>query len=176
MDTMQAIRERKSYRGPFLETPIPREDLKEIAEAGFLAPSGCNTQTTKFIAVDDPKLARKLAEIYGFDWAKTAPAAILVLSQKLQARNGAYYDVEDFSAAAENILLAVTAKGYATTWIQGQIDYEGKAEKMGELLGVPEGMTVEIYLPIGIPAQETKPPKKQAFEERVWFNHYGTTE
>ncbi|MDD6074257.1 MAG: hypothetical protein ACI4OO_04455 [Otoolea sp.] len=34
----------------------------------------------------------------------------------------------------------------------------------------------ETYLPIGIPAQETKPPKKQAFEERVWFNHYGITE
>lgn len=176
MDTIQALRARKSYRGTFLETPVPREDLMEMVEAGFLAPSGCNTQTTKFIAVDDPKLVRELAEIYGYDWAKTAPAAILVLSQKIQARNGAYYDVEDFAAAAENILLAVTAKGYATTWIQGQIDYEGKAERMAELLGIPEEMKVEIYLPIGIPAQETKAPKKLAFEERVWFNHYGSRE
>ena len=173
---MQAIRERKSYRGPFLETPIPREDLKEIAEAGFLAPSGCNTQSAKFVAVDDPGLVRELAEIYGNEWAKTAPAAILILSERLQSKNGAYYNVEDFAAAAENILLAVTAKGYATTWIQGQIDHEGKAERMAELLGVPERMTVEIYLPIGIPAQETKAPVKQAFEERVWFNHYGSRE
>lgn len=176
MDAMKAIRERKSYRGIFLDTPVPREDLREIVEAGFLAPSGCNTQTAKFIAVDDPKLAKELAEIYGFDWAKTAPAAILILSQRIQARNGAFYHVEDFSAAAENILLAVTAKGYATTWIQGQIDHDRKAEKMAELLGVPEEMTVEVYLPIGIPAQEVHAPKKQSFEERVWFNRYGSSE
>ena len=39
MDAMKAIRERKSYRGIFLDTPVPREDLREIVEAGFLAPA-----------------------------------------------------------------------------------------------------------------------------------------
>ena len=52
-------------------------------EAGFLAPSGCNLQTTKFIAVDDPELVKKLAEIYGHEWAATAPAAILLLTKKI---------------------------------------------------------------------------------------------
>ena len=65
MDALQAIKGRKSYRSTFKTEPIPREDLREIVEAGFLAPSGCNLQTTKFIAVDDPELVKKLAEIYG---------------------------------------------------------------------------------------------------------------
>lgn len=173
MELMQAIRERKSYRGPFLDTPVPREDLREIVEAGLLAPSGCNLQSTQFVAVDDPKLAKELAGIYGFPWAMTAPAAILVLTRPLKSINGAFYHVEDYSAAVENILLAITDKGYATTWIQGQIDCEDKALRMARLLGVPDGLTAVIYLPIGKPAQDSKPPKKQPFEERAWFNRYG---
>ena len=54
MDTMNAIRSRKSFRGPFTDAPVSREDLTELLEAGYSAPSGCNLQTTKLIGVDDP--------------------------------------------------------------------------------------------------------------------------
>ena len=110
MDALQAINGRKSYRSTFKTEPIPREDLREIVEAGFLAPSGCNLQTTKFIAVDDPELVKKLAEIYGHEWAATAPAAILLLTKKVIAPSGETYYIQDFAAAAENILIAATAK------------------------------------------------------------------
>lgn len=172
MDAIQAIRERKSYRNIFKQEPIPREDLKELMEAGFLAPSGCNLQTTKFIAVDDPELVRELAAIYGHDWAGTAPAAILLLTKRTVAPNGETYHIQDFAAAAENILIAATAKGYATTWIEGQLHHNGEDRKMAELLGVPEDLNVAIYLPIGIPASVVPAPKKMAFEERAWFNGY----
>ena len=82
MELMEAIRARRSYRGPFAPTPIPREDLRELLEAGALAPSGCNLQTTCLIGVDDPALVKKLAEIYGKSWALTAPAAILLVTRE----------------------------------------------------------------------------------------------
>ena len=44
---------------------------------------------------------------------------------------------------------------------------------MGRLLGVPDDMTVAVYLPVGIPAGETPAAKKQPFGERAWFNGYG---
>ena len=88
------------------------------------------------------------------------------------SKNGAYYNVEDFAAATENILLAITAKGYATTWIEGQIDYKGKAQEMARLLGVPDHLTAVVYLPVGIPAEEVKGVQKMPFEERAWFNGY----
>lgn len=110
MDALQAIKGRKSYRSTFKTEPIPREDLREIVEAGFLAPSGCNLQTTKFIAVDDPELVKKLADIYGHEWAATAPAAILLLTKKVIAPSGETYYIQDFAAAAENILIAATAR------------------------------------------------------------------
>lgn len=173
METLQAIKQRKSYRGMFKPDPVPREDLKELIEAGFLAPSGCNMQTTKFIGVDDPVLVKELAEIYGYEWAKSAPAAILLLTKYTTAQNGETYYIQDFAAAAENILLAATAKGYATTWIEGQLHKDGKDRKMAELLGTPADLNVAVYLPIGIPDAIAPAPAKQAFEERAWFNGYG---
>lgn len=172
MDTLQAIKARKSYRGSFRQEPIPREDLRELVEAGFLAPSGCNMQITQFIAVDDPELVKQLAEYYGRDWAKSAPAAILILTSQTPAPSGEIYSIHDYSAAAENILLAVTAKGYATTWIEGQLHHDGIGEKMAKLMGVPDNMSVAVYLPIGIPAETVKEAKKLPFEERAWFNGY----
>lgn len=173
METLQAIKQRKSYRGRFKPDPVPREDLKELIEAGFLAPSGCNMQTTKFIGVDDPVLVKELAEIYDYEWAKSAPAAIVLLTKYTTAPNGETYYIQDFAAAAENILLAATAKGYATTWIEGQLHKDGKDRKMAELLGAPADLNVAVYLPIGIPDSTAPAPAKQAFEERAWFNGYG---
>lgn len=175
METMQAIRNRKSYRSTFKSDPIPREDLREIIEAGFLAPSGCNMQTTKFIGVDDPELVRQLAEIYGVGWAATAPAAIVLLTKFTMTPSGVSYHIQDFSAAVENMLLAIVDKGYATTWIEGQIRGE-KGERMKKVLGVPDDYVAAIYLPIGIPASTVPEPKKHPFEERAWFNGFGKTE
>lgn len=172
METLQAIRERKSYRGAFRQEPIPREDLRKLVKAGFLAPSGCNMQTTKFVAVDEPELVKALAEICGNSWAMTAPAAILLLTKYTIAPSGESYHVQDYSAAAENILLAAADMGYATTWIEGQLHSNDKDRRMAELLGVPEELTVAIYLPLGIPTETVKAPKKAAFEERAWFNGY----
>lgn len=173
MDTMEAIRGRKSYRGNFKAEPIPRKDLKELIEAGFLAPSGCNMQTTRFIGVDDSSMVSQLADICGCGWAKSAPAAILLLTKYTLAPSGESYHIQDFSAAAQNILLAAEAMGYATTWIEGQIRGE-KGSRMKAVLGVPEEYEVAIYMPIGIPVDPVRRPKKQSFEDRAWFNGYQT--
>jgi len=39
---IDVIISRSSYRGTYKNTSIPREDLKQIMEAGLAAPSGCN--------------------------------------------------------------------------------------------------------------------------------------
>jgi nitroreductase len=172
MDLMEAILTRKSYRKTFKPDHVPDADLKEILEAGAAAPSGCNQQTTCFIAVNDQKTAYNLAAIYGASWALTAPAAILLLSKETIFYKGNSYHIHDYSAAAENILLAINAKGYAATWVEGQIEGE-KAKKMGELLGVPEDLTVAIYMPLGIPDEANPGVTKKPFEDRAWLNGYG---
>ena len=169
METMEAIRLRRSCRGPFAPDPVPREDMREILEAGVSAPSGCNLQTTRFVGVDDPALARRLAEAYGKEWALTAPAAVVLLTKEHPETPGGTRHIEDFSAAAENILLAITAKGYAGVWIEGQISGQ-PAKIMAELLHVPEDLTPVVYIPFGVPTAEPKKVNKKPFEERAWFN------
>ena len=41
MNVLQAIEARHSYRGRYLDQPVPREDLERVLRAGLSAPSGC---------------------------------------------------------------------------------------------------------------------------------------
>jgi nitroreductase len=72
------------------------------------------------------------------------------------------------------MLLAITALGYASVWVDGWLRVDGRNETIGRLLGVPEDKVVRILLPIGVPAEEVNGPKKMPFSERAWFNKYGS--
>ena len=79
-------------------------------EAGIKAPSGHNLQTTSFIVVTDPQLRQHLASILPTKATKTAPAFIVALSEaKPSPGSNLCFAVEDYAAAVENILLAITA-------------------------------------------------------------------
>ena len=83
------------------------------------------------------------------------------------------FQVEDCAAAVENMLLAISALGYASVWIDGGLRVEGRAEKIGELLGVPESKIVRVILPVGRPLAEGPRREKMAFAERAWFDTHG---
>lgn len=174
MDTLSAIASRRSYRGRFRPDPVPREHLKAIVEAGFHAPSGCNKQTTAFLAVDDPAVLAALRGVIDPPVGGTAPAMICVLTRKIIAyRNRTYY-IQDYAAAIENMLLAIHALGYASCWIEGHItDDDRIGDKMAAILGVPEEYELVCFLPVGIPAEAVRPVKKQPLEKRAWLNGFG---
>ena len=173
MDVMEAIRNRHSYRGKYKDTPVPREDLEKIMEAGLAAPSGCNRQTTGLIAVDDPDVLRKLHAVIDPPAGETAPAAICVLTQRIIAYRDRCFSVQDYAAAIENMLLAIVALGYQSCWYEGHItDEDGIGKKMAKILNVPDGYELVCFLPVGIAENEPACPPKKAFGERAWFNAY----
>ncbi len=174
MDTMQAMLERRSYRGKYLPDPVPRADLQAIMEAGLAAPSGCNKQTTSLIAVDDPQVLAQLHGVITPPVGETAPAMICVLTERIIAYRDRCFATQDYSAAIENMLLAITALGYESVWVEGHItDTDQIGRKMADILGVPKEMELVCFLPVGKPAQEVKAPVKKAFHERAWFNGFG---
>ena len=63
MSLLEAIMNRRSYRGGYKPDKVPRKDLAEIMKAGLAAPSGCNKQTTSLIAVDDEALLTDYAVV-----------------------------------------------------------------------------------------------------------------
>jgi len=177
MNTLEAISGRYSYRGIYQTTPVPREHLKMIMQAGLAAPSGCNKQTTSVIAVDDKEVLAKLHSVIDPPLGETAPTMICVLTRKIIAYRDRIFNVQDYSAAIENMLLAIHALGYASCWIEGHVtDVDRIGDKMAAILGVPADYELVAYLPVGIPAEQGKRVWKKPFEERARFNGFEKTE
>ncbi|MCE5185366.1 MAG: nitroreductase family protein [Planctomycetaceae bacterium] len=176
MELFETIRKRHCYRAAFKPGPIPRADLQKIVQAGLDAPSGKNIQTTTFVIVDDPALVSQITPMHtagkSFQQARAFVACIIDRAPA-SIYEGMSFQVEDCAAAVENMLLAVTAMGYASVWIDGWLRVDERNTKIGDLLGVPRDKVIRILLPIGIPAENYPSPAKKPFAERAWFNKYG---
>ena len=174
MEFLEAVKNRYSYRGQYRPLPVPRGDLQKILEAGLAAPSGCNAQTAGLIGLDDPGLIRSVGGLIKSSAVTAAPAAICVLTERKPAYGEFYFNVQDYAAAIENMLLAVTALGYASCWIEGEVTGDPKIPaEIARLLGIPGAYSVVAYLPVGLPVREGKRPRYKPFEERAWFNGFG---
>lgn len=173
MEFFDAVNQRVSYRWKYEATPVPREDLKKIIEAGLAAPSGCNLQTTHIVGIDDPELMKKLGGLMDKGYFATAPAAIIVFTRVEEAFGGVSYNVQDYAAAIQNMLLAITALGYASCWVEGYVTgYSEVAKGIAELLGAPAEYSAVAFLPVGVPSGEARRAPKKDFEERAGFNGF----
>lgn len=173
MNTLEAIRTRVSYRGKFRPDPVPREALQIILEAGVAAPSGCNKQTTSFIAVDDPALLAELKALVDPPICETAPAMICVLTRRINAYRDRSFATQDYAAAIENMLLAAVELGLSSCWIEGHItDADQIGRRMADVLGVPQDYELVCFLPLGIAAEPAHRIKKKPFDQRAWFNGF----
>lgn len=176
MDLFTVIERRYSYRGPYREDPVPREDLERIVAAGLSAPSGKNAQTTSFVIVDDPVLVKTIGEMHPENQALLTARALIacVIDRRPEAvYEGFSFQVEDCAAAVENMLLAITALGYGSVWVDGWLRGAGRAEKIAGLLGLPEGKMIRVLLPVGVPAGEGPRREKLPFSRRACFNRWG---
>lgn len=175
MTVLGVINSRHSYRGEYEATPVLREDLIKIMQAGLAAPSGCNTQTTSLIAVDEKEVLDKLFKVINPPVGQTAPAMICVLTQRINAYRDRCFAVQDYSAAIENMLLAIVELGYQSCWYEGHITDEDRiGYQMAQILNVPDEYELVCFLPVGVAKGESIGPKKKAFEERAWFNSFPT--
>jgi len=170
---INTIATRHSYRGLFSPEIVPEEDLTAIARAGINAPSGCNKQTTDVIIVNDPEVLSKVKALLDPPVAQTAPAMIVVLTQRINAYRDRCFAVQDYSAAIENMLLAIVELGYQSCWYEGHITDEDRiCDKIAAVLDVPDGYDVVCILPVGKAAEEFHAPSKKPFAQRVRFNHW----
>ncbi len=173
MGVIDIINERRSYRGKYKSTIVPREDLITIMEAGLNAPSGCNKQTTSLIAVDDHSVLDRIFAVMDPPVGETAPAIICVLTKRINAYRDKCFAIQDYSAAIENMLLAIVELGYQSCWYEGHItDDDRICDKMAQILNIPSDFELVCFLPVGIAEEKCIVPPKKAFEHRAWFNSF----
>lgn len=100
MELLELLRNRRSYRKEFSSRKVTKEELKTILEAAFLAPSGCNLQSVRMIGVLQEEKVKKIADIYGFEWAKTSTACVVIATKAMALKGkGPSRHKEDFGAA-----------------------------------------------------------------------------
>lgn len=172
MDLFEAIATRSCYRGEFNDVPVPRNILQKILETAIQAPSACNQQSPSFIAVDSPEVLSQIAELFDLPACKTAKAMIVCVSDSRAVYEDITFYKEDCAAAVQNMLLAITALGYASVWLDGVLRRNGIAEKIASILGVPSNKRVQILLPIGVPAVDVAKSSRLPFEKRASFNSW----
>jgi nitroreductase len=158
MDALEAIRKRRSVR-KYTGDPIPRRDLETIVDAGRLAATGGNRQPWDFIIVTERETIDQLK--VAAQWMEKAAAIVAVVMDP-----SSRWWVEDGAAAIENILLASTALGYGSCWLEGwTLPHE---EEFKALLGVPEEKRLLTLVPIGVPAEWPTKEKKPLAEVLHW--------
>lgn len=161
MDALDAIRKRRSIRR-YLSDAIPKADLETIVDAGRLAATGSNRQPWDFIVVTD----REMIEEFNIanDWLQQA-GAVIVLVMNPASR----WWIEDGAAAIENMLLACTALGYGSCWVQG--DAILREVHIKAMLGVPDDRRVMALVPVGV-AAETPSPEKKPLDQVLHWEKY----
>lgn len=161
LDLMHARRSIRKYTGE----PVGEEVVTQILAAAMAAPSAGNQQPWHFVVIRDRAL---LDAVPGFHphakMAEQAPVAILVCGDPTLEKHQGYW-VQDCSAATENLLLAVVARGLGAVWC-GVHPRPERVEGFSRLLGLPPHVVPFAFVPIGHPG-EAKPPAQRFNPERV---------
>jgi nitroreductase len=161
MDALEAIQKRRSVR-KFTGDLVPREDLEKIVDAGRLAATGSNRQPWEFIVVTDREMMDRLTEVG--KWMRTAGAIIAVVLDPYSP-----WWLEDGSAAIENMLIASTALGYGSCWVEG--DALPREEEFKTMLWIPKGKRLLALVPVGVP-DETPTVEKRPLESVLHWQVY----
>jgi len=162
--------------------PVSEGDLTAVCEAARLAPSACNSQTWRFVVIQDRSLISKICEeamrpVVRNKWMKEAPVLIVGCSQLdiVANRIGSavtgieYYQI-DLGIAMEHMVLKATELGLGTCWI-GWF----KEDRIKEILEIPRRVRALALLTVGYPGKGASAEKKRkSLEEIVFRDQWGS--
>ncbi len=178
-EMLEFILRRQSER-KYKDKPVEQEKLDRVLEAARMAPSACNAQPWKFIAVTDKELLSRIADaasakLLGMNtFIGQAPVIIVIVREKpnFSSKVGGTikskdYSLIDIGIATENICLQALAEGLGTCII-GWFD-EGR---LRSILGIPSSKRVELIITLGYAAGEYRQKKRKPKDETVTYNKY----
>jgi nitroreductase len=173
MDTLESIYTRRSIR-KYKDLPVEWELIGRIVEAGSFAPSAGNTQSYRFIVVQDDEKRKQLASACVQQyWMEQAPIHIVVCCeirigiQMYGTRGERLYNVQNTAAAVENILLAANNFGLGSCWV-GAFD-EAMVKR---ICGIPDFARPHAIITLGYADEQPPAPQKYKLEILTYFEKY----
>ena len=172
----EILETRRSVRS-FRSRPVSKEDVLAICEAARIAPSACNSQTWRFIAVSNPITIKRLCKeamrpIIPNRWLEQAPLVFIgcsqldIIANRIGTRiSGIEYYQVDLGIAMEHMVLKATDLGLGTCWIGWFAE-----EKIKEILGIPKTIKVSAMLAVGYSNETTPKNRSRKSMDKILFS------
>lgn len=178
MDFQTLIETRRTVRKYSPETDVTRAQILEMVRAAQEAPSWKNTETGRYYCVLSEDMKLKLRQEclgYANNDAKAEHAALIVTTF---VHNHAGFQTDgtadneigngwgcyDLGLQNENLILKATELGLSTL-IMGLRD----ADKIRELLSIPEEETIVSVIAVGKADEEPSRPRRRELDEVLKF-------
>ena len=199
LNTTRAVRKRLDF-----ERHVPDELILRCIELAEQAPSGGDISSRRWLVVRDQEIKKQLADLYraaggtsiietaeqrrGSDHPKQkvlesaahlaanlerVPALVLATVWGVHDGSGKPGLFDSVIQAAWSFCLALRSRGLGSTWTTMHL---GKSKEIAELLGIPEGVSQVVLLPVAWTiGTDFKPATRRPASEVVWFDRWGYT-
>jgi nitroreductase len=170
MDVFETIQKRREIT-KFLDKKIDKEQLEQILNAGYLAPTGNNLPSREFILVQKREMLMHLAKATPFvPWLESAMAAIVVTGRPDISK----YWLQDASIASGFIWLSATELGLGSAFgaiyhAEDAAQSEKRENYVRDALSIPQDRRIIAILGLGYPE---KLPQEKAQLPREDIIHY----
>ncbi len=168
IDFHQLLFNRHSIR-KYKDEPIDAEAVKQIIEAGLLAPSSKSSRPWQFVIVEDREKLLQLSKCKTAGALPIAGAAMAIVICADPEKSDVY--IEDSSVAATFMQLQAAALGIGSCWIQIRNRYDSSDEPAQNLikssLNIPDYLQVVQVITFGISDENRRPvdPSKLLWEK-----------
>ena len=161
---LKEIKSRRSVR-KYQNRPVTEEQIREILEAGFWAPTARNKQEWRFVVVLNREKLNELAEKNSYA-QMTKDCAFSVIVGFEEGINDRYGEV-DCGAAIENMLLQAESMGIGSVWCAVMPDSEREAIYRS-VLNLPADFRTVASVQFGFPG-ETRIAESRFDEKKVSY-------
>jgi nitroreductase len=165
MSCIQQVLTRRSVR-KYKPEPVSEAVLKNILEAGRLAPSATNRQPWYFVIVRD-KVGKDACDYQRFNrWVNGAAFVVVgfyrqseVMIEKLS--------LMDVTIALQNMVIAGWMQGVSSCWMGAFNE-----PKLKETLNLPVDARLVGAIAFGIPDEKPRQPPKKPIDEIIHFDKW----
>ena len=194
-DFFELVRTQRANR-QYTDAPVDDADLEKILDAAVHAPSAENRQPWEFVVVRDADLRARIMDLAEKAWVgggrefseSRLPAKLLAEVDQAIAGGGfrsapvlivVCADIErglemtvgsSIFPATQNLLLAANALGLATALTTISM---GFTKEIQEMLGLPEHVRPQAVVPVGHPAKQLGPSRRDPFAQHTHRDRYG---
>ncbi len=159
----------------YRDLPVEDEKLRQVLEAGRIAPSAVNIQPWYLIVAREEAVRRQVATSYRRDWILQAPVIIVVCGDHSRAWrrfDGKDHCDIDTAIAIDHMTLAAVELGLGTCWVCAF-----NPQIIRDIFKLPGHIEPVALLPLGYPADveddvNRHDSKRKPLEEIVFWDGF----